>query len=332
MLKAGIIGLGVGEAHIAGYEAHPGCRVVALCDFDRARLAVAKESYPGKRLTDRAEEILQDPDIDVVSIASYDDHHFGQVVTALEHDKHVFVEKPLCLQEEQARRIRTILREKPQLKLSSNLILRKSPRFIELREWIRRGRLGALFHLEGDYNYGRLEKITAGWRGKIDGYSVVLGGGIHMIDLFLWLTGQRITEVSAMGNRIASRNSQFRYNDVVVSILRFEDGATGKMAVNFGCVQPHFHSLSVYGTRGTFVNGKPCALLYESRDPSVAPLSIDTEYPGVHKGNLIHGLVESILKDRKPEVDEEDIFRALSVCFAIEKASSTSCFVEVDYI
>src|SRR5690606_36618136 len=78
-VRAGIIGLGVGEQHIAGYRAHPEAEVVALCDVDEAKRAMARERYPGLHVTADPLEVLTAEDIDVVSVASYDDAHFEQV-------------------------------------------------------------------------------------------------------------------------------------------------------------------------------------------------------------------------------------------------------------
>ena len=72
-LRAGIIGLGVGEQHIAGYRRHPECRVAALCDCSASKRAEMAGKYPDVPIRARAEEVLDDPDIDVVSIASHDD-------------------------------------------------------------------------------------------------------------------------------------------------------------------------------------------------------------------------------------------------------------------
>ena len=331
-LAVGIIGLGVGEAHIKGYESYRGCEVVALCDRLKEKRAAAKKKYPGMRITENANDILDDPAIDVVSIASYDNDHYAQVMRALAHNKHVFVEKPLCLREKEARAIRKLHRSKGRLKISSNLILRKSPRFGRLKEMIQNGTMGELFHIEGDYNYGRFEKITEGWRGKMGFYSVVYGGGVHIVDLMLWLTGGTVEEVSAYANRIASRKTPFRYNDMVTCILKFKSGMTGKMSVNFACVFPHFHNLSVYGTKATFVNGKECGLLFTSRDSSAKPKKITDPYPGIHKGDLIYSFVNSIMNGAKSEVSGKDIFQAMSVCFAIEKATHTQGPVKVRYL
>ncbi|MGV8056596.1 MAG: Gfo/Idh/MocA family protein [Smithellaceae bacterium] len=332
MLKAGIIGLGVGEAHIEGYRNHPDCEVVALCDFSPEKLAYANNKYPALHITDNADEIIKDPSIDVVSIASYDNFHHDQVMAALACNKHVFVEKPLCLNEGEARNICRMLKRKPALKISSNLILRKYPRFINLKEKIARGELGEIYHIEGDYNYGRLEKITKGWRGQIDYYSVTLGGGIHMIDLLFWLTGDRITEVAACGNNISSRGSQFKYPDMVSCILKFQSGMTGKMAVNFGCVHPHFHNLSVYGTKATFINSINSSSYWSSRNPQIAPIMDNSDYPGAHKGALLYNFIDAIINDSTPEVTQQAIFYDLAVCFAVENSLQANSFVKVELI
>lgn len=331
-LKAGIIGLGVGEAHITGYEEHPDCQVVAVCDLDSEKLNDASQKYPKLRFTTRADEILRDPDIDVVSIASYDHFHHEQIVKALEHRKHVFVEKPLCLHPKEAEHIRSFLRKDPSLKLSSNLILRRSPRFQKLKEMIDSGKFGELFYVEGDYHYGRLHKITEGWRGDLDFYSVVYGGGVHMVDLLLWLTGETIEEVTAYGNQIASKGSKFRYNDCVASLLKFRSGLIGKVTVDFGGVLPHFHALNLYGTQATFMNDFDQGRFFDSRDPKASFQAIREAYPGVKKGDLLYRFIDSIVKGSEPDVSTEDVFRAMSVCFAVEESVKQNTPVKVHYI
>jgi len=316
VIRAAVIGLGVGERHIAGYDAHPECEVVAICDIDADKLQDVASRHPGLRATADARELLADPDIDVVSIASYDDAHFGQIKLALETGKHLFVEKPLVLYEEEAREVAAMLRERPELKVSTNVPLRFSPRFAEIRAMIAAGGLGRLFALEGDYDYGRREKITEGWRGRIPYYSVVLGGAIHMVDLLRWMSGLEITEVvSATGNQIATAGTGFKHPDFVTATLRAEGDVVMKVNANLGCVSPHFHAVRIYGTEGTFVNGLPDGVIYR---PEAEPVT--SAYPGVEKGDLIPSFVESIVSGSEPAVTREDVFATLSVCMAIERA------------
>ncbi len=331
-LRAAVVGLGVGEKLAESLAAHPDCELVAICDFDEVKLARVAARFPSARSTVQAEAVLADPAIDLVCIASYDDHHFSQTMLALEHGKHVFVEKPFVLRESEAVAVRDALRAQQGPRLSSNLILRESPRFTDLRRRIGAGDLGQIYHLEGDYKYGRLHKLLEGWRGKLEYYSVVHGGGVHIADLLMWLAGDRIVEVHAVGNAIAGEGSGFGNFDNVTSVVRFAGGATGKIGVNFGCVFPHFHSLACFGTRATFMNGTNHAQLYTSRDPERAPMIIDTDYPGTHKGDLLPGFVDAILGRGEPEVSESNVFDSLAVCFAIERSAHGGLPVKVDYI
>lgn len=331
-LRVGIIGLGVGRKHLDIYRNHPGCRVTAVCDYSDEKLSAVKDQYPSVATTKTAAHILESPDIDVVSIASYDNDHYPQICSALNHHKHVFVEKPVCLYEQEAFSIRALLKKHSHLKLSTNLVLRHSPRFQHLKSLIDSGEMGELFHVEGDYNYGRLQKITEGWRGDLDFYSVMYGGGIHMVDLLLWLTGDVVTDVCAFGNNIASRETKFRYNDMAVGILKFKSGLVGKVSANFGCVMPHFHQLAVYGTKATFINGYQNAYLYQSRNPQAQPKLLDTAYPGTHQGELISNFIDAVMTDTMPEISPDEIFKTMSVCFAIETSMTRSSATPVNYL
>lgn len=332
LLRVGIIGLGIGEAHIPGFAEHPLCEVIALADFSEAKRKEVAARHPGIAVVENADQLLDDPNIDVVSIASFDNFHVEQVIKAINSGKHVFVEKPACLTQDEARQIRASLKNHPEVVISSNLILRKSPRFIDLKKRLADGELGKVSYIEADYNYGRLHKLTDGWRGDIPFYSVVCGGGLHMIDLVQWLTGERICEVSAFANRIHADSTKFAFPDTVAALLHCESGVIIKLTSNFGCVMPHFHVLNVFGTKATFQNDYGDALLYRSRDPQDSPQTIISSYKGMNKWDLIPSFVEAIAEGRKAEVDEEDIFRGLSVCFAIHEALEKNAVVPVEYI
>jgi len=331
MLNAAIIGLGVGERHIEGYEATGRCKVTALCDIDKDKLAEVSARNPGRHLTNSPDDILQDTSIDVVSIASYDNDHHTQIMMAIDNKKHIFVEKPLCLHDSEFNDIARKLKENPDIKLSSNLILRRTHRFLALKKRIDQGEFGSIYYMEGDYNYGRLHKITEGWRGQIPFYSVVHGGAIHLIDLILWLRGGRVREVSAFGNQIATKDTDFHFNDFVAALLRFEDGSIAKITANFGCVFPHYHNLSIYGRKCSFVHGAHGANYYHTRDPKVAPEGIDDIYPGTQKGDVIPSFVAHILDGSKPEVDSADVLEAMAVSLAIENSIKTGGTVSVEY-
>jgi len=323
--------MGVGEAHIKGYNSHPECEVIALCDFDEDVRFRISNDYPNTQVVGYAEEILDNPDIDIVSIASYDNFHTEQILLGIRNEKHLFVEKPICLQFDDAISIATELSKHPSLQFSSNLILRKSERFIDLRERIQREELGTISNIKASYNYGRIEKITSGWRGDLDYYSAVCGGGVHMIDLITWLTNFKVTDVGAFGNNLQTASSGFKYNDVVSAILKFENEATASLITDLSCVHPHFHQLEIYGTKGTFINSLEKAIIYTERD-KLDHTELDTDYPGIYKGDLLNNFIFSIIENHPPSVSKEDIFNTMSVCFAIDLACQTGQIQTVKYL
>lgn len=331
MLKVGIIGLGVGYQHLLAFHQHSESQVVAACDVSIEKQRWFKERHPEIQILQRADEIFEHPDIQAVVIASYDSDHASYVLKALACEKHVFVEKPLCLSRQEADQIYTSLQKKPHVCLSTNFILRKYPRFHFLKEKVRNGSLGDLFYMEGDYDYGRLEKLTQGWRGALTFYSVVLGGAIHLIDLLLWLSQGEIEEVMAYGNQIASKGSQFNHSDFVVSLLKFRNGLIGKVSANFGCVRPHFHGLKVYGTQATYEHDLDFSKFFTSRDPQVYFEKIEHPYPGVEKGAFISDFVDAIFHRPNGAVTAREIFSVMAVCFAIEQSIEERKPIKVNY-
>jgi predicted dehydrogenase len=240
------------------------------------------------------------------------------------------VEKPVALHRHEAEAVLRAQQDSD-CYITSNLILRRSPRFVALREMIAAGRFGDIFYLEGDYIHQILWKIVTGWRAKMDFYCVTYGGGIHLIDLLRWMLREEVVEVCGMGNKLLTRVSDFRYPDTIVNLLRFEGGALAKSLTTFGPQRPQIHALNIYGTRLTFVNDLPDGKLFEGDDPAdEAPLRIP--YPAVEKGDLLPDFVEAIRDRREPEVGARDIFRVMDVCFAAWESVQAGRTVKVSYL
>jgi predicted dehydrogenase len=332
VVKVGVIGLGVGEKHLKAITNCPEAKVQRICDWDKGVLEAVGQRYPGVSCTSDPEEILNDPTIDLVVVASYDDCHATQILAAMEQGKHVFAEKPLCVNENECRQIYKALKERPECRLSSNLILRRSPRFMRLREKAIQGDLGELYYLEADYDYGRLGKLTQGWRGKRGAYSVMLGGGVHVVDLLRWLSGKRVVEVCATANAICSAGTDYDGQDLCVALLRFENDMIAKVSANFGCVTPHFHRVRLYGTKQTFSHDNRVGEYRDSRSWEDDPLVVHDAYPGVEKGVLLMEFIRSLSQGALSPLPIDDLFATMAVCFAIDRAVKSKSWVQVDYL
>ena len=211
--NAGVIGLGVGKRHLDLYLHNPNILNVKVCDLNIHKLEKIKKEYKNVLICDSADCIIEDPQIDIVSIASYDNSHHEHIIKALSNKKHIIVEKPICISEIELISICEKAKNNPELIIASNFVLRSNPYFKYFKKLIENNEIGEIYHIEGDYNYGRLNKITNGWRGDIENYSVSHGGGIHIIDLIMWLTGERIEKCASLGNKFSTRNSKFKGNN-----------------------------------------------------------------------------------------------------------------------
>ncbi len=333
-LKIGIIGLGIGARHIEAYASHKKCEVIKICDFNEKKLNAIATLYPEIKKCKDSLEVIKDPEIDVVSIASYDNYHYAQIKDSIINNKHVFVEKPMCLFKNEAVIIRKLLNKNPHIHLSSNLVLRTCPRFVALKKTIASGKLGNIYHIQADYLWGRIFKLLDGWRKNMDYYSIVLGASIHMIDLVLWLTDMKPLEVIGRGNKIATDNSEMKYDDFAVSLLKFKNNLIAEIKSHGGCVHPHFHNVNVFGTKKTFMSNYIGAKWIESCDFKKPLKDIKEEYPGkANRTEIITTFIDSILNGKiKPIVSKDEVFDTLSVCFAAEEAIKKNKSVKINYL
>lgn len=320
MLRVGVIGLGVGKQHIKAWNSHPECEVVAVCDKNYDVLHPVMKKLEIKGTTD-ADDILQSNDIDVVSIASWDEYHYIQTISFLQRGKHIFVEKPLCSNRHELYMLRWMFSvaqgwgfNSPPHELSSNMVLRTCPLFIDLKEKYEAGEFGEVYHIEADYLWGRPEKLLSGWRHDMTRYSIILGGAVHMIDLVMWITGAEPEKVRCISHNKALKTE---HDDFAVIIMQFPDGMTAKVTVHGGYPGEHIHEMEVYGTKRDWfsqverVEMSNCCVGYDERI-----------YPAKQeRRRVIHSFADHILHGTDPIVPAQDVFNVMDVCFrAMEDA------------
>ena len=104
-LEVAIVGLGVGEQHLIGFQNSSFINNIYIFDKNKKKAIEIKKKYKNVIVCNSINEIYTNPKIEVVSIASYDQFHYEQICNSLENDKHVFCEKPICQNEKQLKKI-----------------------------------------------------------------------------------------------------------------------------------------------------------------------------------------------------------------------------------
>ena len=330
VLNCAVVGLGIGEQHANAILMHPQAKLAAVCDLNNDKaLSFLQKNNLDVNLSRNFSAILDDKNINLVSIASFDDDHFEQVKACLEHGKHVFVEKPLCQTETQLNEIITVWK-KNKLGLASNLILRKAPLYIWLQRAISSGELGEIYAIDMEYLYGRIHKITEGWRSTIDNYSVMAGGGIHLIDLMMRFLEKKPIRVQSSINKIATRGTAFRYHDFHAATFNFENGIIGRVVANFGCMHRHQHIVRVFGTRGTFIYDDMGTRIYRDKNENVFPEIVSFLPKPTHKGLLLVDFIDRVISGEFGNGIQKE-FDLMGVVLAADKAiclEGTSVIIE----
>ena len=116
MIKAAIIGSGIGMKHLEAIDQYRNSSVKIICEKDKTKIKHLRKKFKNIKITSDEEKIFLDKSINLVSIASYDDDHFNQLVKCIKNNKHIIVEKPMCLKIEQLLKIKNLIKKKKKYK------------------------------------------------------------------------------------------------------------------------------------------------------------------------------------------------------------------------
>ena len=226
MIQAAIVGLGwwgrvLVEAVQGKSEA---ISIVAGATRTRSKAEdYAKEQ--GFRLLDTYEDVLADPAVQAVILATPHSAHRDQIIAAAQAGKHVFVEKPITLTLADAEAaIDAVERAGTSLGIGFNR--RFAPAFGELQRRLGEGQLGTLLHCESTMTAPTGLSLSAGmWR--VDARETPAGGltpmGIHLVDLLVGLFGP-VAEVYCQSQH---RAVPYEGDDTTAVLLRMENGMIG---------------------------------------------------------------------------------------------------------
>jgi predicted dehydrogenase len=254
----------IGWAHIhAEFRAKalseiPGVRVVAIADDNEERGRTAAERFGVDWFSTDWRKLVARPDVDVVMVHSETSRHPDQVIAAAAAGKHVFCEKPIATNLEDANRMVAAIRNSG-VDGTTAFVSRFSQEASRTKRIVDTGVLGEIVSARALIGLAGILEIGCPPDMAIWMSDVALGGGgawidegSHAVDLLRWTVGD-VSEVAAFTNRRVKQ--QLEVEDVGVAILRFQNGALGEvttswsLAIDLGMR----NTLELYGSKGALL-------------------------------------------------------------------------------
>jgi predicted dehydrogenase len=223
-VRMGVAGLGYWGPNLArNFAGLPNVELTWLCDGSDAALARIGAQYPGVRQTGSLEDLLADPELDAIALATPVPTHADLAVKVLEAGKHCFVEKPLAQSVADAERAVEAADRAGRILMVGHL-LEYHPGVTKLKELADSGDLGELFYIYGNrLNLGKLRADE----------NALWSLGAHDVSVVLSLTGEEPIEVVAHGESYVRPGVQ----DVVFCFLRFPSGLSAHLHLSW--LDPH---------------------------------------------------------------------------------------------
>ncbi|PAV31209.1 oxidoreductase [Virgibacillus profundi] len=268
-IKVGIIGAGsISEMHFESYKNNEEVSIYSVCDLNEERAKAKAEKYGAEKYFTNYHELLAVPEIDAVSICTWNNTHAEIAIAALNAGKHVLVEKPLCKTVEEAHAIEKAVQESDGKTLQVGFVRRFGTNTQVLKSFIDSGDLGEIYYAKASCI--RALGNPGGWFADKErsGGGPLIDLGVHVIDMCWYLMGKpKVKSVSGntynkLGNRSHIENKSFykaadydpsqnSVEDMANAIIRFENGASLMVDVSFTLhAKEESIAVNVFGDKG----------------------------------------------------------------------------------
>lgn len=246
MISVGIIGYGYWGPNLARNTLEAaGTRLAAICDGSpTARLNVQKR-YPGLKIYEDCRDLIADPGIDAVMIATPVATHFDLALAALQAGKHVFIEKPMTRSVVESQRL-IAEAEKRNLVIMVDHTFVYTPAVRKIRELIASDQLGEIYYYDSTrVNLGLFQSDV----------NVIWDLAVHDMSILEYILDQKPTAVSAGG----TRHIVGRPENIAHVTLYYDCGTIAHINANW---------LAPAKIRQTLIGGSKKMIVYNDLEPS----------------------------------------------------------------
>jgi predicted dehydrogenase len=253
MLTLGILGVGEGRSTISAALKSEKIHLKTICDINEAQLKLRGDEFNFHQHTTRYEDMLNDPEIDIIAIYTPDHLHAQHIKLALSHGKHVVCTKPLIDNLADAKELIAL-----QEQTGKRVFVGQSSRFFEpykrQRQDFEAGVIGELITIESHYNADHRWFLEKKWALE-HSFKWLYGGLSHPVDFIRWYLPD-VEEVMGYGMISANaRKAGLKNEDTMHFIFKASDGRIARVSgVYTSPVQPTYResgmSCILRGTEG----------------------------------------------------------------------------------
>ena len=246
-LRVLVVGLGnMGMSHALAYTRIPDFEVVGVCER-RIASRDLPEALKGAKKFDRFETALAELKPDVVSINTLPDTHAQYAMQAMEAGAHVFVEKPLADNAENAEKA-VATAKRTGKKLVIGYILRQHPSWIKFIEIAQQ--LGTPLVFRMNLNQQSNGETWEWHKRLLNSFPPIVDCGVHYVDVMCQMTKAKPIKVHAIGARLSNEVAQQNYGMLQVI---FDDGSVGWYEAGWGPMMSEtaFFVKDVIGPKGS---------------------------------------------------------------------------------
>ena len=329
-VRVGIIGLGgISYAHEAGYgEMGEACQVVAMCDINEEEVNNRIGMYEGAKGTTRYQDLLVDPNVDLVDIIVPHVMHYEIAKAALEHGKHVLVEKPITVKSAQAEELIALAKQKG-LKFSVAENTHFVTAYLKAEEILKSGILGDIWTVRTLIAGSEVYRIKDPnlWHGKAPYGGVILDSSVHNFYLFKWLFGG-VKDVLGFASKLVPEG-EMEDNGLIIGHLA--NGAEFQLNTSCTFEIPWTERVEIYGSKGGMIIDQlvnPVVKYYMGSGDIDGTIVEDVPFdPMAWKFNSmiaeVRDFVTAVIENRPPRVDPADALYALKAAEAVERSILT---------
>lgn len=340
----------VSGEHIKAFQNNPHTHIAAVSSrkLESAKRRAEEAGLEGVGLYADLDEALCHDGVDIVAICTPQHVHAPNAIKAAQAGKHLVIEKPIANSLGDMRAMLDAVRTAG-VKTIVSFVLRWNPLCESLKSMIADDMFGDVYYVETDYQ----SNIASWWSGfedarkKETGISAMMTAGCHALDAVRWFAGRgreeaaRVTEIFAYSggwrkdarreyncytNTWSDGKPPLEYDGLEVYLLKFDNGALGKVTANYDCIMPYTFPIEIFGDKGTVKNNRIWSHRFQGQKdwieiPTILP---DTADVGHHpfQGQIDH-FVDCIREDKESHCNLEDAIHTHEVALAAQECYET---------